>query len=90
MQVYAIDVVWNGASWTVYRRYNQFNDFNSQAKKASFTFAYALPPKKMQGNLKDQFIEQRQVPTGVRCVNVVDRRVSALMMRAAALAEGAA
>ena len=56
-----IDVTWDGMSWTVYRRYNQFNDFNSQAKKASFTFSHALPKKKLQGNLKDQFIEQRQV-----------------------------
>ncbi len=61
--MYAIDVVWNGQSWTVYRRYKQFNDFSAQAKKASFTFASALPGKKIQGNLKDHFVEQRQVPS---------------------------
>jgi hypothetical protein len=63
--VYVIAVTWDTASWTVYRRYQQFSDFNNQAKKAGYTFAYALPGKKLQGNLKDQFIEHRQVHANV-------------------------
>lgn len=76
--VYAIEVVWNGVSWTVYRRYKQFNDFSSQAKKASFTFAYALPGKKIQGNLKDHFVEQRQRELQ-KYVQAVNEKAPAMM-----------
>jgi len=58
--VYVIHVTWNGTSWTVYRRFKQFVEFNSRAKKASFTFSHSLPPKQIRGNLKDEFVAQRQ------------------------------
>jgi PX domain-containing protein kinase-like protein len=45
-------------SWLIKKRYNEFNDLHSQLKISQFVLP--LPPKKIFGNMKKEFLSIRQ------------------------------
>ncbi|CAI5723105.1 unnamed protein product [Hyaloperonospora brassicae] len=59
--VYAIEMrcVQSGATWVIYRRYQQFKELNDQLRPMGVRVPL-LPPKKMLGSFEPEFIAKRQ------------------------------
>ncbi|RLN74242.1 hypothetical protein BBJ28_00000586 [Nothophytophthora sp. Chile5] len=59
--VYAIEMrcVQSGASWVIYRRYQQFKELNDRLRPMGVRVPL-LPPKKLLGSFEPEFIAKRQ------------------------------
>nr|AVV27001.1 Rheb [Hemiarma marina] len=59
--VYKVKIQSELGSWTVARRYSQFDDLNKRLAISNPSAALPLPKKKLVGNQNKDFIEQRRV-----------------------------
>lgn len=58
--VYSISVTLNGDSWTVHRRYNQFQRFYQSISAEFPGLNFPIPPKSWIGRMNKEFIGKRQ------------------------------
>ncbi|POM62423.1 AGC protein Kinase [Phytophthora palmivora] len=74
--VYAIEMrcVQSGATWVIYRRYQQFKELNDRLRPMGVRVPL-LPPKKLLGSFEPDFITKRQgeLSNWLRCLLNYDR-----------------
>ncbi|ETM03470.1 AGC protein kinase [Phytophthora nicotianae] len=74
--VYAIEMrcVQSGATWVIYRRYQQFKELNDRLRPMGVRVPL-LPPKKLLGSFEPDFIAKRQseLSNWLRCLLNYDR-----------------
>ena len=51
-------------SWVIKKRYNEFNELHTELKQANYELP--MPPKKVFGNMKREFLSTRQIGLQVR------------------------
>ncbi|EKX43523.1 hypothetical protein GUITHDRAFT_175447 [Guillardia theta CCMP2712] len=58
--VYKVELRSEIGPWVVWRRYRQFHELDAKIKERNPSFPGRLPQKKMGGNMKPEFVEERK------------------------------